>query len=69
MKLKVALEINTRLMNNFINYITLEKENLISHTGVFFKTLLMFRQRGRKGERERKKINVWLPLLHPPLGT
>ena len=27
----------------------------------------MFRQREREGERERS-INVWLPLVHPPVG-
>ena len=30
--------------------------------------LFIFRERGRKGERERN-INVWLPLMHPLLGT
>ena len=30
--------------------------------------LFIFRERGRKGERERN-INVWLPLKHPLLGT
>ena len=37
---------------------------------LFFKTfyLFIFRERGREGEREAA-INVWLPLMHPPLGT
>ena len=30
--------------------------------------LFIFRERGREGERERN-INVWLPLMHPLLGT
>ena len=30
--------------------------------------LLIFRQRGRKGEREGN-ITVWVPLMHPLLGT
>ena len=35
---------------------------------VFKKILFIFRERGRKGERERN-INVWLPLMRPVLGT
>ena len=34
----------------------------------FKKILFIFRERGREGERERN-INVWLPLMHPLLGT
>ena len=35
----------------------------------FFKRILfLFRERGWEGERERN-INVWLPLVHPLLGT
>ena len=30
--------------------------------------LFIFRERGREAERERN-IDVWLPLLHPVLGT
>ena len=30
--------------------------------------LFIFRERGREGEKERN-INVWLPLMWPPLGT
>ena len=30
--------------------------------------LLIFRGEGREKEREGN-INVWLPLVHPPLGT
>ena len=31
--------------------------------------LLIFRERGRKGEREGENINVWLPFMHLLLGT
>ena len=31
--------------------------------------LLIFRERGREGEREGEKHHVWLPLRGPPLGT
>ena len=33
---------------------------------IVFKDLIIFRQRGREGERERN-MNVWLPLTHPLL--
>ena len=35
---------------------------------LFLKILFIFRERKREGERERK-INVWLPLVHPLVGT
>ena len=34
----------------------------------FLNYLFIFRERGRKKERE-KNINVWLPLAHPQVGT
>ena len=34
----------------------------------FLKRFYLFLERGREGERERN-INVWLPLMWPPLGT
>ena len=35
-----------------------------------FKIYFNFRQMGREGEREgERNINVWLPLMHPLLGT
>ena len=34
----------------------------------FFKVLLIFRQKGEEGERE-KNISVWLPLTYHQLGT
>ena len=41
-----------------------------SSNSKFFKKILLFifRERGREGERERN-INMWLPLMRPPLGT
>ena len=36
----------------------------------FLKILFIYRERGREGEREGEKHQyVWLPLMHPPLGT
>ena len=31
--------------------------------------LFIFRERGKEGEREGEKRNLWLPLTHPLLGT
>ena len=37
----------------------------------FFKDFIyLFPERGKGGEKERERnINVWLPLVHPQLGT
>ena len=43
--------------------------SFISIVCVFFKVLLIFRESGREGEKEERNINVWLPLMHPLLGT
>ena len=31
--------------------------------------ILFILERGREGEREEEKLNVWLPLMHPLPGT
>ena len=38
---------------------------------LFFKDFIcLFLERGERREKERERnINVWLPLVHPPLGT
>ena len=38
------------------------------HCRTLFKRKTFFRQRGKKGERERN-INAWMPLMRPLLGT
>ena len=40
----------------------------MNELNMLFKKLFIFRERGKKRERERN-INVWLPLTHPDLGT
>ena len=39
-----------------------------SFLNFFLDFIFIFRESGREGERERN-INVWLPLVHPLLGT
>ena len=54
----------SRILLEFVtNSVTLP---MIFLKDVFY--LFIFRERGRKGERERN-INVWLLLTHPSLGT
>ena len=37
---------------------------------LFIKLLNLFLDRGEGREKKRERnINVWLPLVHPPLGT
>ena len=39
------------------------------HLNIFLKIFIYFTFRERGKEKEERNINVWLPLLHPLLGT
>ena len=36
---------------------------------VFKDFIYLFLERGERKEKEERNINVWLPLVHPLLGT
>ena len=52
----------------FFMYIFLYSWNVYNFLFFLRFYLFIFREWGREGERKRN-INVWLPLIRPPLGT